>query len=111
MTLATTDDARRFGLMAMDANGHITEFIEKPSTPGGGLVNAGLYACEPDLLDSLPDRVPASLERDVLPGLLGNGLHGYLAAGHLVDIGTPTALASARRDPSYLLALSGVGGG
>lgn len=111
VTLARADDARRFGLMSVDADGRITGFVEKPSAPVGGLVNAGVYACEPALLDRLPDEVPASLERDVLPALLGGGLHGHLAEGHLVDIGTPAALAAARRDPAYLLDLSGVGGG
>jgi NDP-sugar pyrophosphorylase family protein len=110
MTVARTLDASRFGLVTMDADGHITGFLEKPSSPGGGLVNAGLYMCEPQLLDSLPERVPASLEHDVLPELLGDGLNGYVARGELVDIGTPDSLESARRDPSYLLALSGVGG-
>lgn len=111
VAVAREDDASRFGLMEMDTNGRITRFAEKPATSGGGIVNAGLYACEPELLDLLPDHVPASFERDVLPGLVGKGLHGYVADGHLVDIGTPDSLASARRDPSYLLELSGVGGG
>lgn len=108
MTLARSDDVGRFGQVAIDDAGSVRGFVEKDqANRGPGLVNAGVYACHRALLDELPDHVPASLEREVLPHLVGAGLYGYLAPGALVDIGTPESLRNAQRDPSALLALSG----
>jgi mannose-1-phosphate guanylyltransferase len=39
-----------------------------------------------------------SFEREVFPGLVGKGLHGYAAAGYWIDIGTPDRYLEATWD-------------
>ena len=41
------------------------------------------------MLDLLEPDQPASIERDVFPRLVGNGLYGFVAEGYWLDIGTP----------------------
>ena len=43
-----------------------------------------------DVLDGMaPAGTKVSIERDVFPALVGNGLYGYEASGYWMDIGTP----------------------
>jgi mannose-1-phosphate guanylyltransferase len=58
MTIALhpVGDPSRYGVVATDAGGAVTAFIEKPP-PGSTLVrtiNAGTYVAEPDVLDLIP---------------------------------------------------------
>jgi mannose-1-phosphate guanylyltransferase len=39
-----------------------------------------------------------SFEREIFPGLVGNGLHGYKAEGYWIDIGTPDRYLEATWD-------------
>ena len=41
------------------------------------------------MLDLLEPEQPASIERDVFPRLVGDGLYGCVADGYWLDIGTP----------------------
>ena len=55
----------------------MTAFIEKPS-PGEAdvnTINAGTYVIEPDVLDLIPAGKNVSVEREVFPRLVGDGLY------------------------------------
>ena len=67
------------------------EFVEKPQGPAVGeqLVSAGAYVLERSVLELIPRGRAASLEREVWPALIGDGLYGYHARGYWLDIGTP----------------------
>jgi NDP-sugar pyrophosphorylase family protein len=108
MTVTPAELTGRFGTVELDREQAVTSFVEKPASASAGLVNAGVYACHRDLLDRLPRETPASLERQVLPALVGHGLEAYVAPGPLVDIGTPESLEAARRDAALLLRLADV---
>ena len=41
------------------------------------------------MLDLLAPEQPASIERDVFPRLVGDGLYAYVGEGYWLDIGTP----------------------
>ena len=41
------------------------------------------------MLELIAPARPVSLEREVWPALIGNGLYGYHASGYWLDIGTP----------------------
>src|ERR671939_1889768 len=47
------------------------------------------YGLVRSVLDLLPPDQPASIERDVFPQLVGQGLYGYVADGYWLEIGTP----------------------
>jgi NDP-sugar pyrophosphorylase family protein len=89
LTLAHVPDASRFGAVELRAN-RIIGFREK-DVPGGGWVNAGAYVIERALLDRIPTDEVVSLERDVFPAALRDGLR-LAAVAHeepFADIGTP----------------------
>ncbi len=92
LALIGVDDPSAYGLVRLHGDGAVTEFIEKPE-PGRldtNLVSAGAYILEHDVLELMgPAGTNISIERDVFPELIGNGLFGYVASGYWLDIGTP----------------------
>lgn len=86
------DDTGRFGALELDANGAVRAFAEKRTGGGAGCVNAGIYWLPVRELAAL-DRRPASLERDVLPALVGRGLGALRTEAPFLDIGTPESFA------------------
>ena len=104
LALTAVDDAARFGRVAVDAGGRIAGFTEKDGVAGRpGLVNAGVYVLDAAALTDLPGTGAISLERDLLPKLIGHGLYGLALDGFFVDIGLPADYATLRADPSRLL--------
>lgn len=110
LALARVADAGRYGAVRQADDGAIAEFVEKPEAAGGGLINAGLCLLERDIVELIPAAGPASLERDVFPALVGAGLHGLVAHGAFVDIGTADAYRAVLDAPKDLLRLAGVDG-
>jgi mannose-1-phosphate guanylyltransferase len=91
LALHPVEDPSRYGLVRLEADGAVREFVEKPSPDqiDTNTISAGAYVLERSVLDLLePDR-PASIERDVFPRLVGQGLHGYVHEGYWLDVGTP----------------------
>ena len=79
------------GYVVTAKDGRIVSFQEKKYEPSRCL-NAGIYALEPAVLDAIPEGRASSLEREVLPSLLGRGVYAYAASQPLHDIGTPDRL-------------------
>lgn len=90
VALYRVEDAASRGRVEFEPGGRITRFVEKDAAfRGPAWVNGGLYAVAPALWRRLPAGA-SSLERDVLPGLAGEGrLTGLETAGEFCDIGTP----------------------
>lgn len=90
------------GLVALDQDGRVERFVEKPPRDQvfSDLANAGVYVCEPDVLAHIPEDQPSDFGRDVFPRLLELGLpvYGYPISDYLLDIGTPAKYAQAQRD-------------
>jgi NDP-sugar pyrophosphorylase family protein len=104
-------DVTRYGSVALDPDGRITQFLEKGVRGGPGLINAGVYLLRKQIVRDLQAGGAISLEREVFPRLLDRGVYGLISTGLFIDIGIPddlnraqTVLASgvsaARRDPS-----------
>jgi NDP-sugar pyrophosphorylase family protein len=100
MQLAKVDTRDRFGSVVCDADGNVLSLSEKGASDGG-YISAGVYVVEREVLEALPTDTELSLERDVLPGLIGGGLVALPGAGAFVDIGTPESYRSA---PDVILA-------
>lgn len=89
--LYPVDDPSSYGLVRRRPDGEITEFLEKPDPAeiDTDEVNAGCYVLEKSVLDLVaPDR-DVSIEREVFPQLVGNGLYSRRLEGYWMDIGTP----------------------
>lgn len=94
--LARVEDRSRFGSVRVSKDNFILSFEEKGAT-GRGLINAGIYVLELSVLDRIAPGGFISLETDVLPALVGNGLFGFSVDAPFIDIGTPESLAEAQR--------------
>ena len=57
-----------------------------------------MYVLERSVLDLIPAGENVSIERDVFPRLVGEGLHGLLLDGYWMDIGTPERYLQASWD-------------
>ena len=103
---AAVSDAGRYGRVATDGAGRIVAFAEKVAGARPGLVSAGVYLLDQQIMDEI-QRIPGpSLERDVFAALPSGTLHACVEAGAFLDIGTPNGLAAAadRRASSPLAA-------
>jgi NDP-sugar pyrophosphorylase family protein len=89
IALARVADVQRYGSVNCAEDGSLTRFVEKGHSTGPGLVNGGIYVIERRTLELIPDRGATSLERDVLPQLVGRGLRGVQSDAFFIDIGVP----------------------
>ena len=74
------------GVVEVDGSGMVVGFAEKPVNPVSDLVNAGMYAFHPDVLDEIGDP-PCDIGYDLLPRLVGRAA-AIPVDGYLRDIGT-----------------------
>jgi len=91
LALTPVEDPSAYGLVRLTPGNEVTEFVEKPSADqiDTNNISAGAYVLERSVLELLEPGKPASIERDVFPRLVGNGLYGYVGEGYWMDIGTP----------------------
>lgn len=95
LLLVQQPDTSRFGRVDIDDAGHVTAFREKTAGQGPGLINAGIYLISRAVIDAMPPNTVLSLERDIFPAWIGQGLAGFATTGQFIDIGTPESLAGA----------------
>jgi len=101
--LTPVDDPTRFGVVVTGPDGAVERFIEKPPSaeglgPAPWWVNAGAYVLDPSVLDLVPDGRMVSIEREVFPQLVGDGLVAHRAEGYWRDIGTLESFLTANAD-------------
>ena len=98
IALTPVDDPSRFGVVPIDADGRVTDFIEKPP-PGDAptnMINAGTYVLEPSVLQRIPGDRPVSIERETFPALVAEGaLYALGSDAAWVDAGTPATFLAA----------------
>jgi D-glycero-alpha-D-manno-heptose 1-phosphate guanylyltransferase len=95
MAVRRVPDASRFGTVEVDAHHRVVGFREKMGIHVPGIINAGVYLFSRAILQHIPDG-PASLEKDVFPGLLEHGVYALEQHGMFIDIGTPEDYARAQ---------------
>ena len=78
------------GVVELDQTGLVTGFVEKPPRPVSDLVNAGMYAFHPSVLDEIAAAPPKDIGYDLLPRLVGR-TRAVLVEGYFRDIGSPDA--------------------
>lgn len=96
--LHPVEDSSAYGLVRCDEEGRVLEFLEKTGEAVPGEINAGAYVLDRSVLDLVPAGQAVSIEREVFPRLVGEGLHGLLLEGYWMDIGTPERYLQASWD-------------
>ena len=100
IALYPVEDPSGYGLVHRHEDGEITEFLEKP-TPDQidtDEINAGAYLLERSVLERIPPDREVSIEREIFPVLIGDGLYGIRLEGYWIDIGTPERFLEANWD-------------
>jgi mannose-1-phosphate guanylyltransferase len=100
IALYPVPDPTGYGLIHRHEDGEITEFLEKPTPEqiDTDEINAGAYLLERSVLDYIPPDRAVSIEREVFPELIGEGLYGIRLEGYWIDIGTPERYLEANWD-------------
>lgn len=91
LALVPVEDPSAYGLVRLDGDRAVRDFIEKPSSDriDTNLISAGAYVLERSVLELVPAGRNVSIEREVWPRLIGAGLYGYPSESYWLDIGTP----------------------
>lgn len=101
IALTPVDDPSRYGVVPVDDRGRVEAFVEKPP-PGEAptnWINAGTYVCEPAILDRISAAGPMSIEREVFPAMVEEGvLYAMQSPAYWVDAGTPATYLASQLD-------------
>lgn len=97
MALNRVEQPHRCGIAALNEQGMITSFVEKPLNPLSNLANAGIYMAKPDILDMIPIKKNTDIGYDLLPRLIGK-MAGWEMTDYLMDVGTIENLNRAERE-------------
>jgi mannose-1-phosphate guanylyltransferase len=100
LALYPVEDPSSYGLVRRRDDGEVLEFLEKPEPAqiDTDEVNAGAYVLERSVVESIPAGRAVSIEREVFPRLVGEGLFGRRLDGYWMDIGTPERYLQASWD-------------
>jgi mannose-1-phosphate guanylyltransferase len=98
IALHPVEDSAAYGLVETAEDGSVEAFVEKTGEPVPGEINAGAYLLERSVLDLIPPDREVSIEREVFPRLVGEGLYATLLEGYWMDIGTPERYLQASWD-------------
>ena len=95
MAVRKVPDAARYGTVDVDSSKRIVGFREKTGNTSPGTINAGVYLFQRSALKFIPAG-PSSLEKDLFPKLLTQGMYALEQDGMFIDIGTPEDYARAQ---------------
>lgn len=102
LALVPVPDPTSYGLVSVHDDRSVREFLEKPSADqvvDTDLISAGSYVLERSVLDLIPSGKKVSIEREVWPVLVGDGLYGFVdERAYWLDIGTPERYLQATFD-------------
>lgn len=102
LTLYRVADPLEFGVIVIDDENRVTNFLEKPSWGEvfSDTVNTGIYVLEPDVLAMIPDDRPYDFSTELFPRMLADkmAMFGYVAEGYWCDVGTFSEYMRANAD-------------
>jgi mannose-1-phosphate guanylyltransferase/phosphomannomutase len=91
LTLYRVPNPLEYGVVIIDNEGHIRQFLEKPSWGEvfSDTINTGIYVLQPEVLNYFEKDKPFDFSQDLFPILLkkNDPLFGYVAAGYWCDVG------------------------
>jgi mannose-1-phosphate guanylyltransferase len=101
IALTPVDDPSRYGVVPIDDDGRVLEFVEKPApgTAPTNWINAGTYILEASVLDRIPDGRRVSIERETFPSMVADrSLYALRSDAYWIDAGTPVTYLDSQLD-------------
>ncbi|WP_010583534.1 HAD-IIIA family hydrolase [Schlesneria paludicola] len=97
MLLYRVPNPQECGIVELDAEDRVVEFVEKPAIPKSNLANGGIYIVSNEAYREIANMHKFDLGFDVLPQFVGRA-RGWLWDDIHRDIGTHASLAKARAE-------------
>ena len=99
--LIGVDDPSSFGVVAIDSEGRVERFVEKPApgTAPSNQINGGTYVLDPSVLQRIPAGRKVSIERVTFPEVVAGGrLFAMATDDYWLDAGNPALYLQANLD-------------
>src|SRR5215203_3620927 len=101
LVLKKVDDPSGFGIVTVEEDGRVTDFMEKPDEEEvfSYTANTGIYILEPSVLDDIPEGQEYDWSKEQFPKMLEEGrpLYGYVTESYWEDIGNIEQYMGAQR--------------
>lgn len=102
IALKSVENPLEFGVVIVDEDHHIKQFLEKPSWGQvfSDYVNTGIYVLEPEIFDYIPEGEKYDFSKELFPRMLEEGkpMYGYPCDGYWQDIGNINQFLRANHD-------------
>jgi mannose-1-phosphate guanylyltransferase / phosphomannomutase len=102
LVLKKVDDPSEFGIVVIEDDGRVSDFLEKPDEEEvfSYTANTGIYIVEPDALRDVPEGQEYDWSKEQFPKMLEEGrpIYGYVMDGYWEDIGNIEQYMGAQRD-------------
>lgn len=102
LVLKKVDDPSEFGIVVVEDDGRVSDFLEKPDEDEvfSYTANTGIYIVEPDALRDVPEGKEYDWSKEQFPKMLEEGrpIYGYVMDGYWEDIGNIEQYMGAQRD-------------
>jgi mannose-1-phosphate guanylyltransferase/phosphomannomutase len=91
LVLRKVDDPSEFGIVVIEEDGRVADFLEKPDEDEvfSYTANTGIYIVEPGVLEDIPEGQEYDWSKKQFPKMLEEGrpVYGYVMEGYWEDIG------------------------
>jgi mannose-1-phosphate guanylyltransferase/phosphomannomutase len=102
LTLAHVPNPLEYGVIITGEDGHITQFLEKPSWGEvfSDTINTGIYVLDPQVFSYFEKDKPYDFSQELFPYMLrkGDPIYGYIASGYWCDVGNLSEYMRANAD-------------
>ncbi len=102
LTLAHVHNPLEYGVIITNEEGHITQFLEKPSWGEvfSDTINTGIYVIDPKIFSYFEKNKQFDFSQELFPMMLKNGdpIYGYVSDGYWCDVGSLSEYMRANAD-------------
>ncbi|NOK58723.1 MAG: nucleotidyltransferase [Chloroflexi bacterium AL-W] len=102
LTLTRVPNPLEYGVIIIDEDGHVRQFLEKPSWGEvfSDTVNTGIYVLNPEVFKYIEKGKVSDWSKDIFPHMLhkDDKIMGYVAEGYWTDVGTIEEYMRANHD-------------
>jgi mannose-1-phosphate guanylyltransferase/phosphomannomutase len=102
LILAHVANPLEFGVVITNSEGHITQFLEKPSWGEvfSDTINTGIYVLDPKIFSYFEKNKAFDFSQDLFPIMLkqGDPMYGFIANGYWCDVGNLSEYLRANAD-------------
>lgn len=94
------DSAKKYGVMVLDKNKKVIEFIEKPENPKSTIISVGIYYLPNEKINKIGEFIEKNKDKDAIGKLIewlvkNDEVFAYIFSGNWFDIGTPESYIAA----------------